>query len=195
MTNHRPRNSIFHAFTVKYTGITNRLITEIGLRPAHDPSVPFSNLPPLYKTGALWDTGATASVITQNTAQAMKLTPVGSTLVNHAGGTSPSRTYLVNITLPNNVNVAGVLVTECHDVAGNFGAIIGMDIIAKGDFSLTCADGKSTMSFRIPSISEMDYVKEADRITYAGIGRNDPCPCGAKGNDGKPLKFKFCHGR
>ena len=27
------------------------------------------------------------------------------------------------------------------------------------------------------------------------IGRNDPCPCGAKHPDGRPIKYKHCHGR
>jgi len=27
------------------------------------------------------------------------------------------------------------------------------------------------------------------------VGRNDPCPCGAKHPDGSPIKFKHCHGK
>ncbi|MFA6650675.1 MAG: preprotein translocase subunit SecA [Candidatus Paceibacterota bacterium] len=27
------------------------------------------------------------------------------------------------------------------------------------------------------------------------VGRNDPCPCGAKKEDGTPVKFKHCHGK
>jgi len=27
------------------------------------------------------------------------------------------------------------------------------------------------------------------------VGRNDPCPCGAKKPDGRPLKYKHCHGK
>ncbi len=27
------------------------------------------------------------------------------------------------------------------------------------------------------------------------VGRNDPCPCGAKYSDGRPIKYKNCHGR
>ena len=30
---------------------------------------------------------------------------------------------------------------------------------------------------------------------FAGVGRNDPCPCGAKHPDGRPKKFKHCHGK
>jgi len=29
---------------------------------------------------------------------------------------------------------------------------------------------------------------------YQKIGRNDPCPCGAKHPDGRPVKYKKCHG-
>jgi preprotein translocase subunit SecA len=27
------------------------------------------------------------------------------------------------------------------------------------------------------------------------VGRNEPCPCGAKKPDGRPVKYKYCHGR
>ena len=27
------------------------------------------------------------------------------------------------------------------------------------------------------------------------IGRNDPCPCGATKTDGRPVKYKHCHGK
>jgi len=27
------------------------------------------------------------------------------------------------------------------------------------------------------------------------VGRNDPCPCGAKKEDGTPIKYKHCHGK
>jgi preprotein translocase subunit SecA len=27
------------------------------------------------------------------------------------------------------------------------------------------------------------------------VGRNDPCPCGAKHDDGRPMKYKHCHGK
>ncbi len=30
---------------------------------------------------------------------------------------------------------------------------------------------------------------------YPGVGRNDPCPCGATKPNGTPKKFKHCHGR
>ncbi len=84
--------------------------------------------------------------------------------------------------------VAAVQVTECPDIAGQFGAIIGMDVITLGDLSITNLNGQTWMTFRIPSYAATDYVEEWQRSVSAGVGRNDPCPCGSG------RKFKKCHG-
>mgnify|MGYP003298516742 CR=1 FL=1 len=39
--------------------------------------------------------------------------------------------------------------------------LIGMDVIRYGDFTISNYNGKTKMSFRIPSIQETDYVEEA----------------------------------
>jgi preprotein translocase subunit SecA len=43
-----------------------------------------------------------------------------------------------------------------------------------------------------PSIQQQPvaFSKSKDRV-----GRNDPCPCGAKYPDGRPVKYKKCHGK
>jgi hypothetical protein len=87
-------------------------------------------------------------------------------------GEEDAETYLVNISLPNQVIFPGIRVTK-----GKFrGAdvLIGMDIIASGDFSVTNCDGFTTFSYRHPSIKHVDYVKEANAVRamqqHAGIG-------------------------
>lgn len=40
-------------------------------------------------------------------------------------------------------------------------ALIGTDIISQGDFSVTNRDGKTVVSFGVPSIKHHDYVAEA----------------------------------
>jgi hypothetical protein len=185
----------FHAFTIRYNGLTRRITTEIVLTFGFDPAQPPVDPVLEHHTTALWDTGATQSVITRATAEALQLIPVGQTLVNHAGGCSQANTYVVNVILPNKVGFIGVLVSECPDVVGNFGAIVGMDIISQSDFSITNVADQTWMSVRTPSIEPIDYVVEANRIRFAGTGRNDPCPCGKRDAGGKPVKFKHCHGR
>lgn len=185
---------IFHAFTIQYNQLSNRIITEVVVSPPFEAPPPPPDLP-RYVTTALWDTGATNSVIKRSTAAALALVPVGLSPVGHAGGRSTVNTYLVSFFLPNHVGVLGVLVSECPDEAGDFGAIIGMDIISRGDFSVTNCEGRTCMSFRTPSVETIDYVVDANHLKYAGVPRNAPCPCGRKGPDGKPVKFKNCHGR
>lgn len=185
---------IFHAFTTKFQGKTNRIITAVQLFKAFDPAKnPTPPFPP-HSTTALWDTGATGSVLTKGTVEALGLEPVGRVKVSHAGGSGDSNTYLVNFFLPNKVVIAGALVTECENVAGEFGAIIGMDIITGGDLAITNVNEQTWVTFRLPSIERIDYVLEANRIIFAGVGRNDPCPCGKKDDQGKPIKYKKCHG-
>lgn len=185
----------FHAFTVKANGTLNRIITQVEVCQGFDPVQPPSPAYLSHETKALWDTGATASVITTATVNALNLKPIGIVNVNHAGGMGQSNTYLVNFVLPNKVQAAGIIVTECPAVVGDFGAIIGMDIITKGDFSITNCDGLTWASFRIPSVKRIDYVEEARHLRFAGTGRNDPCPCGKRHPvTGKLLKFKNCCG-
>jgi hypothetical protein len=70
----------------------------------------------------------------------------------------------------------------------DFGVLIGMSIINKGDFSISNYDNKTTLSFRIPSVKETDYTKEkpVSHISPPRTNRNDRCPC----NSGK--KYKNC---
>ncbi|MBI2836679.1 MAG: hypothetical protein HYX75_00050 [Acidobacteria bacterium] len=187
------RQAPFHAFTIRHSGRASRIITDVGVSAAFDPSAPPEH-PAILETKALWDTGATRSVITKKTAGDLGLVSTGMTRVNHAGGTSNHQTYVVNFFLPNNVGAPGVSVSECEDIAGDFGAIVGMDIIGGGDMAITNHAGKTTMTFRVPPFEEIDFVSQANRILFAGIGRNDPCPCGKKGDDGRTIKFKKCHG-
>lgn len=183
----------FHAFTIKHNGRVNRITTDIKLSVAFDPRVTNGEGLMFLETKALWDTGATKSVVTKSIAEKIGLIPVGTTNVNHAGGSSVANTYLVNFYLPNNVGIPGVLVSECPP--SDFGAIIGMDIIASGDLSITNVDSQTWMTFRIPSYKTIDYVVEANRITYAGIKKYAPCPCGSRDKNGKPISFSNCHGK
>lgn len=184
----------FQAFTTRFTGRSDRIITDLRVSAGFDPASPPPTIPPLVPTFGLWDTGATKSVISVDLVQALNLTAVGATNVNHAGGMSMSPTYVVNFVLPNAVGVAGLLVTEFPGTP-QLGAIVGMDVISQGDLALTNVNGLTCMSFRMPSCETVDYVQEANRITQRMTGRNDPCPCGTRKQDGSPVKFKHCHGR
>ena len=178
----------FQALTIKANGRVSQLITDLEVSAAFDLNAPPDPQLATKSTKALWDTGASRSVISRAIVKALDLTSTGAVNVSHAGGMSVSPTHLVNFYLPNRVGISGILVTE-FEGTGDFGAIVGMDVITLGDFSVTNVAGQTWMSFRTPSMASIDYVREHANEMFRGTGRNDPCPC----NSGQ--KFKRCHGR
>ena len=146
--------------------------------------------PEIKNYTALWDTGATNSVITDKVARELGLIPTGFTKCYDASGEKIVATYVVNILLPNSVLMPIMTVTEGN--LNGMDVLIGMDIISNGDFSICNKDGKTCFSFQLPSTHEYDYVKEIDNRQHTPIKKekepenNDICPCGS----GK--KYKKC---
>jgi len=180
----------FTALTSAADGILREIITDC------DVSLPCpENVSPLQvtkvHTKALWDTGATNCCITKTLADAMGLKPMGLTKVSYGNQEADSNVYFINLHLPNAVNLRNVTVTECYSKDDAFGIIIGMEIITIGDFAITNVAGKTTFSYRVPSIETINYVDVANQLRMASYnrGRNKQCGCGS----GK--KFKNCHGK
>jgi hypothetical protein len=69
---------------------------------------------------------------------------------------------------------------------GGIDALIGMDILGLGDFTVTHHGGNTTFSFCCPSRKDIDFVAEVRDSQK--VGRNEPCPCGSG------RKYKKCHG-
>ena len=185
----------FNAFTIKFDRKVQLIITPIKIAEAFDPKEVAPETVNHLEFTALWDTGATGSVIKNSTAQRLGLIPSGITRMNHAGGCSDSNTYVVNILLPNNVGIVGVQVSECAETVGDFGAIIGMDIINKGDLSISNIDEKTCMTYRFPSYRTYDFVEEYNKLLFSGVQPYHPCPCGKVDKNGKPVNFSQCHGK
>lgn len=103
---------------------------------------------------ALWDTGATKSVITRRVVEACGLKPIRaikSVLIQGVDGFEKSAAYVVNIYLPDKIaaHELTVVLKDPGDVWWD--VIIGMDIISVGDFSIKNVNGKTEWSFSIPS--------------------------------------------
>lgn len=179
------------SFTLSLNGLTNVLITPAIVFPAFDPKQTKPH-PTGKQYNAIWDTGATNSVITVKIVRECGLKQIGITKVQGVGGViNDCPQYLVNIGLPNNVGVLAVRVTE-GNLSSGIDVLIGMDIIALGDFAITNREKKTTFSFRFPSMETIDFVKQHKKdhqATPQKIGRNAPCPCGS----GK--KYKKCCGK
>lgn len=143
------------AFTAEMPGIGRLLISPCFVI---DPSNDNNN----KQYNALWDTGASNTVITSKVAKDLGLLPTGKVRTNHANGTSIVNTYLIKIALPNGVGIRGVRVTE-GVLTGNFEVLIGMDIITLGDFAISNYNGKTNFTFRVPSKKNIDFVAEENK--------------------------------
>lgn len=165
------------AFTIKSnSGIVNQLTTLV------DVVVP--NTKNAFHVKAIWDTGATATVITDNVVEALGLIPTGMSHVNTANGIAIQNTYIVDIILPNGLRITDVTVTGATALSGGCEVLIGMDIITLGDLSITHYKGCTCMSFRIPSMHEIDYVKNLNFKLTPNIKAGQP------GSNSTPKKKK-----
>jgi predicted aspartyl protease len=149
--------------------------------------------PTRYKFIAIWDTGATGTVISPNVVEKCNLKPIGKCNSHTASDTVIANVYLISIELPNKVIIPNLRVSE-GNLPGEADILIGMDIISIGDLALTNGNGKTTFSFEIPAKRNLDFNKftsppTPSLSTKPVVGRNAPCPCGS----GK--KYKHCCGK
>jgi len=179
----------FGAFTARAPFRCLKLTSEVEISP------PFAvGAPPTQgrKYQALYDTGATHSVISPRVVQDLNLPSIGARTVGVGGGAIQTTSHLVNISLPNKVGFAMNLVAKLTIPSGE-DVIIGMDILGVGDFAVTHHDGKTTFSFCVPSRRCIDFVADINDMRAKSTAhhppKNGPCPCGS----GK--KYKSCHGR
>lgn len=188
----------FAAFTYDPKIRVNVLITPVELTIDKSINPDYKNENKQYS--AIWDTGATNTVISKQLAEKLKLTPNGIATCNTAGGVIEAKKYLISLKLMNGVEIKDIHVTEGILTGGDF--LIGMDVITLGDFSISNVDNKTTFSFRIPSCKRVDFVQESNekRLKFLESefkkqekelkrNGNNTCWCGS----GK--KIRYCHGK
>lgn len=175
------------AFISRYSRISNQLINKVHVRP----HVKDNNHTELGRElDAQWDTGATATVISKRLAKELGLKVVSVALSSGVNGTFETNVYYIDLFLPNKVVIPKLRVTEGE--FDDIDVLIGMDIMMQGDFAVSNYAGRTSFSFRLPSIGEIDFVENSYRLPYKKQNepsRNAPCPCGS----GK--KYKNCCGK
>lgn len=123
-------------------------------------TVTFCNGDSCCEVTALWDTGATGTCISKELAARLNLQSTGLQRMKTPSGEITANTYLVNILLPNNVPIHDIKVCDSEIGNQNIDALIGMDIISQGDFSVSTYNGETWFTFRVPSAKHTDYVEQ-----------------------------------
>lgn len=145
---------------------------------------------------ALWDTGAMTTCISEEYANNLGLVKIDEKDVVGADNL-PFKANVYCVSLRMGEFRIGITEVLGLPMDGEYKMIIGMDIISKGDLSITNFNGRTVLSFREPSLETIDYVKEIDewnrctKMHLLNIRRNlpDKCACGS-GKD-----YKNCHGK
>lgn len=99
---------------------------------------------------AIWDTGATGTMISSATAKKAGLISSGVTQISGVHGAQSSKTYTVDIVFGNDFSIPHIKVAEASDMAG-FDLLVGMDVIAKGIMLLDGTSGKLRVKFQYPA--------------------------------------------
>ena len=150
------------AFTMYGEGLFSSIISPLYMRQSVKLCRDYHLTCQQVKVRALWDTGATASCISQGLARHLGLKAIDICPVRGVTGVIDSPVYLIDVLLPSSVEIPGVRVTEFLD-NGAFEVIIGMDIMTLGDFAVSNKGGKTMVSFRIPpSDSPIDFVEQLE---------------------------------
>ncbi|MEO6098306.1 MAG: aspartyl protease family protein [Fibrobacteria bacterium] len=155
----------------------NVLITEVGLSAPVVPGEANPPKPQATKFHAIWDTGATGTVITKAAAAGLGLVATGQTEVHGVHGGKVVSTYIVDLHLPNGATIPFVEVTECDALSndGKCNVLIGMNVISLGDFAVTNKENNTVMTFCMPSHRNFDFVKDIheNRIMPNNLNRTD----------------------
>jgi len=144
------------AVTRRFPEIIESIITECYIYSGTDLSQA-KTIKRVKISKALWDTGATGSLISSRVVKSLGLSSIGKSGVSgYNNSMDVKETYLVHIGMPTGDVVTNILAMECAD-NDDYDVILGMDVICNGDFAISNLAGKTTFSFRIPSQQEIVF--------------------------------------
>lgn len=164
-------NTTQGTFTYVARGIASVLITPVFICAAYDPQGEDKST--FREYSAIWDTGATKTMITRHVAESCRLVPTGQSRVQGVFGTKVVNGYLVNIVLPTqhssrtqqSVAIQHLSVLEAPALTRGHNVLIGMDIISKGDFAISNYRGRTMFTYRIPSRGDISFGKLAPSVS------------------------------
>ena len=106
----------------------------------------------LHNCTAIWDTGATSSMISQRTAKELQLSPHGTVKVSGVHGVENANIYTVDLVFNNGYKIPNIQVSEAGNNAG-FDILVGMDVINRGIFiidGVNHAENGCQIAFALP---------------------------------------------
>lgn len=134
----------FFQFTFESeSGSANEISTPLFVRKHGDTSLE-------YPAKAVWDTGATSSMISAAIARKLALAPTGTIQIAGVHGVQNAKCYSIDIVFGNKFTIPMLKVSEASDFGG-FDMLIGMDVIGKGKMLIDGTENKLKVCFQFPA--------------------------------------------
>jgi large-conductance mechanosensitive channel len=116
---------------------------------------------------AVWDTGATRTVISNSLQNQLGLFPVRKVMAMGVNSIIQADMTEISIRLTDGIIMPNIEVVVSELNSGSCQILIGMDIISLGDFSISNANGETVFSFVVPPFQDrvdlFDKANEANR--------------------------------
>jgi len=149
---------MYNAFVKKYPALASDLNTDIEIFPvssvSHHGTIVY----------AIWDTGASQTVITHRLMSRLNLIPIETKLVHGVNSKQLVDVVAITIKLPNGFLIPDIRVFVC-DIPSPIDLLIGMDVIQLGDLHISNTGGHTLFSFVIPPLPEQfDLTQKADEL-------------------------------
>jgi hypothetical protein len=142
------------AFSITSVGLSLKLESSCIVSGVYDPRLGEA----VYgsrEVCALWDTGATCTVISDRLALVLGLPLMGYELLSTASDRISAGVYAVNLVLPGGISFSRRRVYGAALPSSEM--LIGMDIITLGDLAVNQSDSNTRFTFQIPSTHNTDY--------------------------------------
>jgi hypothetical protein len=140
------------AFRILYRTLVPELATVVEILPVTTED------PMLAKTSvtiqAIWDTGATKSVISHGLQKQLKLIPIRKVMAKSVNHIEQVSMVEITVKLTNEIIIPRleVAVSELNSPGANM--LIGMDIISQGDFCISNFNAETIFSFAMPPFKD-----------------------------------------
>jgi predicted aspartyl protease len=150
---------MYNAFAKEYPALALDLNTDVEVFPVSS-TIPHQGIV-VY---AIWDTGASQTVITHRLMTKLNLVPIETKLVYGINSKQTVDVVAISIKLPNSLLIPDVRVFVC-DIPSPIDMLIGMDIIQQGDFHISNTGSRTLFSFVVPPLPEqVDLVQKAKEL-------------------------------
>ncbi|MEK7255848.1 MAG: retroviral-like aspartic protease family protein [Bacteroidota bacterium] len=140
----------FHFTNIQYDHIAEIIYSMVKVSPVKQRET-------CIEVKALWDTVANVSCISNRMVGRLGLKEDNFVEVITASGLEVFFTYSLSLEISKDIWFPQLEVVEFRYGNDDHDLIIGMDILTQGDLAITNFEGKTLLSFRIPSVQRIDF--------------------------------------